>query len=446
MYGLTVKRLFVRHFSKKNLEKIFDDHIVYSGATGLDNLDQYAFRKQLNNQVEILSRKANAGTYKFTKYKLKLVSKGRNKVPREISIPTVRDRIALRALCDFLGAHYRKTISFELPQNIVKRVKSDVGSGKYDSYIKLDIANFYPSVRHDELHSRLRKKVKNTEILDFIFNAITVPTVSKSRSTDTPVDHGVPQGLAISNILAAIYLINIDRFLDSLADVSCYRYVDDVLIFCNWKETEDIADKVIKRFAKIGLKVHDPITMPTKSSMGAITDRFDYLGYQFDNSVVSARQGTVENLKSSLVAIFTTHAHSKKKNEQFLLWRLNLRITGCVFENKSKGWLFFFSEINDEALLHVLDHYISKLCKRFKIKVKPKKFVRAFKELTHRRYETNYIPNFDDYDLDMMKEVLVDYFGMDVSKLEDDEIEFEFHKRVGRQVKDLLADVKDFGY
>lgn len=443
---MTVKKLFERHFSKKNLEKIFADHIVYSGATGIDNLDQYAFRKQLNDQVEILSRKAKAGTYTFTKYKLKLVSKGRNKVPREISIPTVRDRIALRALCDFLGTHYKKTISFELPQNIVKRVKSDVRSGKYDGYIKLDIANFYPSVRHDELHSRLRKKIRDKEIIDFIFSAITVPTVSKSRLTDVPMDQGVPQGLAISNILAAIYLINIDRFLISLAGVSCYRYVDDVLIFCKRKDAEDLADKVIKRFSKIGLEVHDPVKMPTKSSIGLITDRFDYLGYQFDNALVTARQGTVENLKSSLVAIFTTHAHSKKKNEQFLLWRLNLRITGCVFENKSKGWLFFFAEINDESLLHVLDHYVSKLCKRFKVKVKPKKFVRAFKELTHRRYETSYIPNFDNYDLDMMKEVLVDYFGLDVSKLEDEEIEYEFHKRVGRQVKDLLADVKDFGY
>src|SRR5690606_19828496 len=158
-------------------EKIFTDHVIYSNATGIDNLDQYAFRKQLDDQIEILSRKAKAGTYKFTKYKLKLVSKGRSKAPREISIPTVRDRIALRALCDFLSAHYKRIINFELPQNMVKRVKSDVASGTYDGYIKLDVANFYPSVRHNELHSRLRKKIKDQKILDFIFGALTIPTV-----------------------------------------------------------------------------------------------------------------------------------------------------------------------------------------------------------------------------------------------------------------------------
>ena len=244
--------------------------------------------------------------------------------------------------------------------------------------------------------------------------------------------------------MAAIYLINIDRYLESIPGVSCYRYVDDVLIFCDYSKAEDIANKVIRRFAKIGLKVHYPIDKPEKSSIGLIGHKFDYLGYQFDELLVTARLSTVENLKSSLVGIFTSHSHSKKKNEQFLLWRLNLRITGCVFENQSKGWLFFFAEISDESLLHILDHYIKKLCKRFNVEIQPKKFVRAFKELSHRRFETNYIPNFDEYNLDQMEAVLINYFGLDLSKLEEEEIKFEFHKRVGRQVKDLLVDVGSF--
>ncbi len=115
---MTVRELFEKYFSESNLKDIFSKHIIYSGATGIDNLDQYAFRPQLEDQIAILSRKVFSGTYQFSKYKLKLVSKGRKKIPREISIPTVRDRIALRALCDFLGEHYKDTISFDLPQNM----------------------------------------------------------------------------------------------------------------------------------------------------------------------------------------------------------------------------------------------------------------------------------------------------------------------------------------
>jgi len=441
---LNVRALFEKHFSESNLKKLFSTHIIYSGATGIDNLDQHAFRPQLNDQISILSRKALSGTYQFTKYKLKLVSKGRNKIPREISIPTVRDRIALRALCDFLGEHYKHTISFELPQNIIRKVKCDVLSRKYSGCIKLDVAHFYPSIEHSEIHRRLKKKIRDPEIIGLILNAIEVPTVSISRKSDVPSVKGVPQGLAVSNILAAIYLINIDRFLSAIPNISYYRYVDDVLIFCELAKAEEIAKKAINRFSKIGLTVHDPIKNPEKSSIGSITDKFDYLGYQFDEQVVSARNGSVEKLKSSLVAIFTSHKYSKGKNEQFLLWRLNLRITGCVFESQSKGWLFFFSEINDESLLHVLDHYVQKLIIRFNVPVKPKKFVRAFMELKHQRYKTSYIPNFDNYDIDQMKAVLTDYFNFKLGKMPDDEVDFQFHKRIGRQVKDLLVDVKGF--
>lgn len=408
---MTIFEIFSNHFSVARLKETFIEHIVYSRATGIDNLDQYAFRAQLDEQVEVLNRKALIGNYRFSKYKLKLVSKGRNKVPREISIPTIRDRIALRSLCNFLTEIYRDSIGFDLPQNIIKRVKSDLNDGHYDGCIKLDVTNFYPSINHNKLISRLGKKIRNITIKNLIISAITSPTVNASKPTDLPSGKGVPQGLAVSNILAALYLLNIDKNLEALPRIKYYRYVDDVLIFCDFSEAEAIARLVIRMFNNIGLKIHDPIKVPEKSSIGTIVDGFDYLGYQFSENKVTARVGSVERLKHSLVSIFTSYKHSKQKSEMFLLWRLNLRITGCIYENKCKGWLFFFAEINDESLLHTLDHYVKKLADRFGVSISPKKFVRAFKELSHRKYETNYIPNFDDFNLDEMESVLVEYFG-----------------------------------
>lgn len=443
---MSAVKQFEKHFSIDNLKRIFTEYIVYSGATGIDNLDQYVFRKQLDEQVEILSRKMLSGTYRFTKYKLKLVSKGRGKVPREISIPTVRDRIAMRAICDFLTECYDGVVEFNLPQKIIKSVKEDVLLGNYTGCIKLDVTDFYPSIMHSEMRSRLGRKIRSPEIKDVIFSAIKSPTVSISRDTDEPSVRGVPQGLAISNILASIYLLNIDKRLDINPDVKYYRYVDDVLIFCDFKDAITIANDVRKQFSKIGLKVYDPVKRPDKSTVERLGTNFDYLGYQFSGSSISARRGSVEKLKSSLVSIFTSYKHSKQKSERFLLWRLNLRITGCVFDNKSKGWLFFFSEINDESLLHTLDHYVKKLIERFGVSIEPKRFVRAFKELSYRKYETKYIPNYDNYDVDEMKAVLTDFFGMTVEKMLKEEVEFEFNKKIGKQVKDLLVDVQSFSY
>lgn len=443
---MKVQDQFNEVFEQENLKRLFTEHIIYSGATGIDNLNQYAFRKQLDEQTSILSRKALDGSYSFTKYKLKLISKGRNKFPREISIPTVRDRIALRAMCNFLQVRFEASLNFKLPQAMIKDIKKEVQSGKYDGYIKLDVANFYPSVQHDILRTQLRKRIRQKSILDQIFSAVTSPTVSVSKENDEPSPIGVPQGLAISNVLAAIYLQNIDTFLAKIPNAQCYRYVDDVLVLCDYSQAPSISKQIIKKFNNVGLDVHCPIKNPKKSKIDTISRGFDYLGYDFKGRTISARSGTIDKLKSSLVGIFTSHNHSKSKREEFLLWRLNLRISGCVFQKKSKGWLFFFAEINDEQLLHRLDHYVAKLCKRFDVKINPKKFVRSFKEIQYRKYETNYVPNFDKYEIEQMKEVLATHFDFNLEGLSDGDIQFEFNKKVGGQVRDLEVDTKDFGY
>ena len=442
---MTVRKQFEKHFSESNLKKVFAEHIIFSGASGLDNLNKYAFRLQLDNQVEILSRKVLAGTYRFTKYKLKLVSKGRGKYPREISIPTIRDRIALRAMCDFLTERYKENVKLVLPQEIIREVKQDLLSENFDGCIKLDVTDFYPSIKHDVLTKRLYGKVRNREIINFILLAVKSPTVSISSTSDIDATIGVPQGLAISNFLAAICLKNIDNYLAKYPDIKCYRYVDDVLIFCRFNDAEEISNNVIKRFSKVGLKMHAP-NISNKSTIGHVNDGFIYLGYRFKKPLITVRPKTIEKLKASLAAIFTSYQYSKTKNKEFLLWRLNLRITGCVFENKSKGWLFFFSEINDEGLLHSLDHYVKTLCKRFHVSVTPRKFVRAFKELSHRRYETSYIPNFDIFNINQMSRILKKYFSLDLSNMTEEQIEFAFKNRISRQVKDLLTDINDFAY
>src|SRR5690606_26093086 len=108
-----------------------------------------------------------------------------------------------------------------------------------------------------------------------IQDAISTPTVSKPKSTDKRQSSGVPQGLSISNILAAIYLLNIDRYFGDLKGVAYHRYVDDVFILCNYDDVYDISAEVVKRFRRIGLNIHDPLKVPEKSVIGKIGERFD---------------------------------------------------------------------------------------------------------------------------------------------------------------------------
>lgn len=441
----TIRKQFESYFSKQNLSQIFQDKIVYSGGTGIDNISQYSFRKVQDEQIEILSRKMLSGNYEFTKYKLKLISKGRGKPPRELSIPTIRDRISLRAMCNFLQERFKDSVNFELPQTVVRKIKTNIESGNFSGCIKLDVSDFYPSINHSLLIKQLDKRLRqHADIKRIILSAISVATVLESKRSDTNSVKGVPQGLSISNILAAIYLQDLDKYLNSIENSMAFRYVDDILILCDHEEAEIISKNVIERFLGYDLVIHCPIKMPHKSSISKINDGFNYLGYDFKGETVSVKQGSIDKLKASLVGIFTNYKYAEKKSIGFLKWRLNLRITGCVFENKSKGWVFFFSEINNEKQLHELDHFIDKLCRRFNLDIEHKNFVRTFHEIVNKKHQTKYVPNFDTYSLEQKSKALTEYFSYDLKNMAPDEIEYAFHKKVSKQIKELESDIKDF--
>ena len=439
--------VFDSYYDVEYLRQVYLNSVSLSAATGIDNMSHQLLWPILDEQLGIVNRKVTSSNYIFSKYKLKLISKGRGKPPREISIPTIRDKIALKALCNFLQFKYQNVLNFKLPQTMIRELNTEISSKNFNSFIKFDVANFYPSIDHLKLISRLRKNIRDERVLKLIESAIKSPTVSKASKKDKPSTLGVPQGLSISNILAAIYLSNIDKYFSNKSGIKYFRYVDDVLVLCDKKDVQEISRDIISRFRKIKLKVYDPQKEPEKSSVGFLgEDSFGYLGYYFNNNVVSARVGSVEKLRESLLAIFTGYKHSRLQSKEFLEWRLNLRITGCIFQNKSKGWMYFFSEMNDKTLLHQLDDFLKSQCERFNVNINLKSFVRTYFQIKHNRRETKYIPNFDEYTEDQKVYVLNHYFQKKTENLTSLEIDYHFKKRISKQVKEIETDVKDAGY
>ena len=437
---------FRKYFSEESLHKIYDEHIRFSASSGIDNINQTSFKKIADQQILTASRKILDGSYNFSNYRLKLVSKGRGKIPREISIPTIRDRIVLRALCDLLSQTFRGNLSLELPQNIIKEVKAE--KTKYNAFVKLDIRDFYPTISHEHLRSRLRSKIRHNKTLELIDKAIQISTVISKSENNNKISLGVPQGLSISNILAAIYLQKIDKEISKNNNFQYFRYVDDILILCESQDSKRLAGKLIFNFSQIGLTIHNPENGSGKSIIGSFENNdFNYLGYSFKNLgkySVSVREESIAKIKNSLASIFTSYKYSKNKNQDFLRWRLNLRITGCILENKCKGWLFFFAEIDNKSLLHELDAHVQHLQKRFDVDLLPKKFMRTFHEIQYHKYRTNYIPNFDHYTLQNKQEVLANVFHQKVDELSTDAIEYRFKKYVTRESRELLEDILNF--
>lgn len=450
---MSASAIFRKTFTKKYLTSIFVDHIRTSGAVGIDRVSPINFERNLPKEVSAINKKVRSGEYRYTRYKQKLISKGADKKPRVISIPTVRDRLVLRCVCDFLSATFH-SISLEIPQLKISRLKSALASGDYSEYIKIDLENFYPSIDHERLGNVLRKKVRKVEAFQLVERAIATETVAEgprdnSRGKSTK---GVPQGLSISNILAEIYIAEFDAYMEKQKDVFYLRYVDDILILCKEGSSDLIAEKAIKYLKGMKLEPHE-ISETGKSSKGKLGGEFDFLGYRVVGSKLSIRLPSIQRFESSLAKILTTYRYrlkhakndaEKERAKVICQWRLNLRITGCIFNGKRLSWVFYFSQINDTTPLRKVDSTISIFRKRFDLKdARFKSTLKAFYESARTdKTSHKYIVNFDSMNVQEKKEVLEKYLGHSLlAGVSNEDVERYFSMRIRAVVKELEEDL-----
>lgn len=450
---MTASKIFNKVFAKRSLVKIFVNHIAESTAMGMDRIRAKNYQSVLSKEIEGILHRIHASKYKFTSYKQKLVSKGANQLPRTISIPTVRDRLTLRALCDFFIRLYPE-LNLDIPQVKIELLKKAISSNAYDSFIKIDLSSFYTSIPQDLLIKKLRKKIRKKEILKVINDAIQTPTtVSGKSSINNSNFNGVPQGLAISNVLAEIYINDFDINMNR-ASFFYARYVDDILILCKSSDIKPLTDEAYKRLTSLKLKPHEMSSGNTKSVSGNLADGFDFLGYSIQHPKISVRKSTLERFESGIASVFTTYRYqlSKASSEiekqraiNICEWRLNLKVTGCIYDGKRLGWMFYFSQIDTSSPLRSLDSTIKSLTNRFQLKgkIKVKSLVKTFYETQRvNKHSHKYIPNFDNLPISEMRRILECFLvSKSLAGYTDKQIKLYFRTRISTVVKELERDL-----
>lgn len=438
-----------RHVTTQaHLAEIFRDRVAKGSVRGRDGISIEAVHDDLADVVAFISRRCRAGTYNFTPYRQRLFLKGAGNSPREISIPTVRDRIALRAIADLLVTLHPDS-SGKLPQMGVAHAMSALRTGAYDTFVRIDVKNFYPTVDHDILMTLLSSRIKKTEILRVIRRAIATPTApDRSPRPKALLTSGVPQGLSISNLLAEIYMRPVDLTMDAVPGISYHRFVDDILILCSSADAEDADEKCRDALKAIKLSAHAR-TAGGKSEIGQIKDGFTYLGYMMSAGRIGVRHSSIVRLESHLARIHAdwrrdiTRGMNPSLADQRFVWHRNLAITGCVFEGVANGWIQYFRQLDDLTLLKRLDRTVDRLAARYGTPTNPapKTFMRAYWVIKHPRSRSHaYIPNFDLYGPKEMENDLL-ALGEDTSMMTDQDIRETFFRIVRRAVRDLEHDV-----
>lgn len=433
-------KFFNTIFEKENLTNVYLKYIHFTPSTGVDGISANE-KYNYESEIDLIIRKVHTRTYKFSKYKEKLISKGAEKYPRVISIPTVRDRLVLKALHLFLQGIFPESSKTLIPQIMLDKIKQDVKKTCFKSFIKIDIKNFYPSIEHDLLLNKAFKKIKSNEARDLINKALTNPTGMKANT------QGVPQGLSISNILAEMYVNDVDNTYKSSALISYNRYVDDILIFSEESKPKILLDKIINDFESLKLECHHYDNLGSKTKIGSLNESFDFLGYWINKRRLTVKKESIWRVENSIAKILNAHKHIPQAKKYITENKLNLRITGCIYEGKRRGWLFYYSQMEDETVLYRLDATVKKLLKQSKLNtiINQKKFSKAYKECARDVIENHkYIINFDGYTLAEKRSLLSSY--MDVAIIEaltPDTVNSLFTKRVRHLIRDLEEDIRD---
>ena len=151
--------------------------------------------------------------------------------------------------------------------------------------LQFDIKSYYPSVNHDILLDRIRRKIKCEDTLWLLEDVI--------RSVDD--DKGIPIGNYLSQYFANVYLDGLDHWLKQQKHVRYYiRYNDDGVILHSskaflhglWREIEQYLDERLK------------LCLNPKTQVYPVDTRdIDFLGYRTFRSYRLLRKSSAKRFK-----------------------------------------------------------------------------------------------------------------------------------------------------
>ena len=372
--GLDSTSLFENMFSVASLQAVFDEKFSRNPAKGIDRINGFQFISRSTAELTVASRKCLDGSFRFAPFLERLKLKGRGKFPRVIGIPIVRDRVILHQLQKYLAIIFPERVPKNIASTYVRLISEDMQSlGPHTTWVcSTDIRTFYDSIQFERLIKVISRKVKCQAALKLISHALKTPTVPRNTKK---VNHskfqqfeGVPQGLAISNILASIYMQEVDDVFKELPGVTYFRYVDDVLIYGPQDPVKKAYRSLKSRLGRRGLSLHSLTS--GKTQIAPLASTFSYLGYTFSWPEITVRDSTIERFLQSISEKLTEYKHNKQKRlerqkyltkerlVEIFFMELNEKITGAISGNKRYGWIAYFNQITDLTLLYKMDQAI----------------------------------------------------------------------------------------
>jgi RNA-directed DNA polymerase len=246
------------------------------------------FGLDLEHELIALQRELQNGSYQAGDYRLFMIYERK---PRVIAAAPFRDRVVHHAVMNLIEPPLDRTfISDSYACRHAKGVHAAVDryqawAQRYRYVLKMDVRQYFPSIDHDILKDKLRRRIKDRSALDLLDRIIdgspkatAEPCYFAGDNLFTPFERrvGIPIGNLTSQFFANLYLDDLDHFIKQKLCVRPYlRYVDDMVVLDNDKRRlAEIRSVVRERLALDRLRLH-----PNKAHITSVTDGLNLLGY-----------------------------------------------------------------------------------------------------------------------------------------------------------------------
>ena len=289
-------------FSPKNLWSSWAKSAKNKGAAGVDGITIDRYEKDVESNLEHLSRQLRAGTYQPKEIRRTFIPKA-DGAKRPLGIPTVRDRIVQGAVRHVIEPIFEKEFARHSYgfrpgrgcKDALRRVDELLKSG-FRYVVDADLKSYFDSIPHDLLMKQVATRVADGRVLKLIESFLKA-NIMEGLDQWTPMA-GAPQGAVLSPLLSNIYLNPLDHLLAGKG-YEMVRYADDFVILCRTKQDAEAALNEVKQWtAQAGLTLH-----PDKTRLiDAATDVFEFLGFQFDKGRRWVRHKSIMKLHDTIRA------------------------------------------------------------------------------------------------------------------------------------------------
>jgi len=295
--------LFQSLFTENHLFLAWEHVKAKHAAGGIDGLSVSDFEKNIFKnlhllQEELIHKKWNPEPY------LRIEIKKNESEKRKLGLLSIKDKIVQQAILNLIEDRFEKLFlnhSYAYRKGkghlkAVRRTMNELNIQKEGFILKLDIDDYFDTINHQILFTRLKTMIEDREIVRLIELSVKMGVVSKKLKWNE-IKQGIPQGAILSPLLSNFYLHPFDQFVTSKTN-SYIRYADDFLIIC---KTEEEIKKILESITsflnnKLKLKLNTPV-------IKTFNEGVDFLGVTISKNKIEITPEKKEKLKNRILQI-----------------------------------------------------------------------------------------------------------------------------------------------